>query len=136
MSMADRHLKCMTQFMIESEKLPTEWSKILPDLVRSSGTLLRGCKGMDQNTLQGLKVKRIVGGVSEESVCLRGVVFTKNIVHKKMTDDVRNPRVLLLGCSIEYERNQRFSQLANLAQLEREYFRIAVGRIVHQVCRI
>lgn len=33
-----------------------------------------------------------------------GVVITKNVTHKKMGNNFYNPRILLLSCSLEYQR--------------------------------
>lgn len=38
------------------------------------------------------------------STLIKGVVCTKNIKHKRMTSQYRNPRLLLLGGSLEYQK--------------------------------
>ena len=41
-----------------------------------------------------------------------GVIFTKNIAHKKMKSKVTNPLILLLRGTIEFQRvEQKFSSL-------------------------
>lgn len=38
------------------------------------------------------------------STLIKGVVCTKNIKHKRMTSQYKNPRLLLLGGALEYQR--------------------------------
>jgi 1-phosphatidylinositol-3-phosphate 5-kinase len=47
------------------------------------------------------KVKIIPEGSMEECRYVEGIVFTKNVVHKKMASVIHKPRILLLNCSLE-----------------------------------
>lgn len=38
------------------------------------------------------------------STLIKGVVCTKNIKHKRMTSQYKNPRLLLLGGALEYQK--------------------------------
>lgn len=49
------------------------------------------------------------------STLVRGVVCTKNVKHKRMTSQYRNPKLLLLGGSLEYQRLP--NQLASMDTL-------------------
>jgi 1-phosphatidylinositol-3-phosphate 5-kinase len=43
---------------------------------------------------------------------IHGLVFTKNIAHKKMASQITNPQILLMKGSIEYQRRvNKFSSL-------------------------
>lgn len=43
---------------------------------------------------------------------IHGMVFTKNIAHKKMASQISNPQILLMNGSIEYQRRvNKFSSL-------------------------
>lgn len=43
---------------------------------------------------------------------VHGIVFTKNIAHKKMASQIVNPQILLMRGSIEYQRRvNKFSSL-------------------------
>eukprot|EP00754_Rhynchopus_humris_P034009 Rhum_TRINITY_DN1549_c0_g1::Rhum_TRINITY_DN1549_c0_g1_i1::g.4521::m.4521/K09495/CCT3, TRIC5; T-complex protein 1 subunit gamma len=50
------------------------------------------------------KVEKIPGGSLEESKVLKGVMFNKDITHQKMRRLIKNPRVLLLDCPLEYKK--------------------------------
>jgi chaperonin GroEL (HSP60 family) len=69
-----------------------------------------GCEGVFEK-LKWLKCKRVSGGSVEESCCINGLVFAGNVVHKRMRCTISNPRVMLLGCGIEYERDSRSQNL-------------------------
>jgi len=55
---------------------------------------------------------QIPGGSREETGLVHGVVFKKNVAHKKMVQKITDPKVLLLQGSIEYQRvENKFSYL-------------------------
>jgi chaperonin GroEL (HSP60 family) len=45
-----------------------------------------------------------VDHAQNESRVVRGVAFAKNVAHKRMKRQVAAPRVLLVGCAIEFAR--------------------------------
>ena len=47
---------------------------------------------------------QIPGGKREQTGYVHGVIFKKNIAHKKMSHHLNNPRTLLMNGSIEYQR--------------------------------
>lgn len=60
------------------------------------------------------------------STLVRGVVCTKNVKHKRMTSQYRNPKLLLLGGSLEYQRLP--NQLASMdTLLQQVYFLYSVS---------
>lgn len=54
------------------------------------------------------------------STFIKGVVCTKNIKHKRMTSQYRNPRLLILGGALEYQRVP--NQLASFNTLLQQVF--------------
>lgn len=50
------------------------------------------------------KVEKIPGGALEDSVVLDGVMINKDIVHPKMRRTIKNPRIILLDCPLEYKK--------------------------------
>jgi T-complex protein 1 subunit gamma len=50
------------------------------------------------------KIEKIPGGYLEESRVLNGVMFNKDITHPAMRRNIKNPRVLLLDCPLEYKK--------------------------------
>ncbi|XP_069584910.1 T-complex protein 1 subunit gamma [Ranitomeya imitator] len=80
------------------------------------------------------KVEKIPGGIIEESCVLRGVMVNKDITHPKMKRLIKNPRIVLLDCSLEYKKGEsqteieitREEDFARILQMEEEY--------IQQIC--
>jgi hypothetical protein len=54
----------------------------------------------------------VPGGQKQDTSLIHGLMFTKNIAHKKMKQQIGNPHILLLRGSIEYQRvENKFSSL-------------------------
>lgn len=78
-----------------------------------------------------VKIKTIAGGSHTECKFIDGVMFRKNIAHKKMRSFLRSPRVLLLNCALEYQRAEnRLSSLDALFEQEQAYIKIQVSKIL------
>jgi len=52
----------------------------------------------------------------EDSCVLNGVMFNKDITHPKMRREIKNPRVLLLDCPLEYKKGES----ATVIEMSRE----------------
>eukprot|EP00933_Yihiella_yeosuensis_P038788 TRINITY_DN3273_c0_g2_i1.p1 TRINITY_DN3273_c0_g2~~TRINITY_DN3273_c0_g2_i1.p1 ORF type:complete len:563 (-),score=160.36 TRINITY_DN3273_c0_g2_i1:221-1909(-) len=52
------------------------------------------------------KVEKIQGGELTDCVVLDGVMFNKDITHPRMRREIRNPRVVLLDCPLEYKKGE------------------------------
>merc|ERR1719183_1273088 len=52
------------------------------------------------------KVEKIPGGELEDCTVLNGLMFNKDITHPKMRREIRNPRVVLLDCPLEYKKGE------------------------------
>ena len=52
------------------------------------------------------KVEKIPGGSLADSVVLDGVMFNKDVTHGRMRREIKNPRILLLDCSLEYKKGE------------------------------
>lgn len=80
------------------------------------------------------KVEKIPGGIIEESQVLRGVMVNKDVTHPKMKRMIKNPRIVLLDCSLEYKKGEsqteieitREEDFSRILQLEEEY--------IQQIC--
>lgn len=79
------------------------------------------------------------GGFCFCSALIKGVVCTKNIKHKRMTSQYKNPRILILGGSLEYQRasNQLASFDTLLQQVVFQLTRsLILGRLLTSFCLI
>ncbi|KAJ1467323.1 TCP-1/cpn60 chaperonin family-domain-containing protein [Baffinella frigidus] len=52
------------------------------------------------------KVEKIPGGEVEQCRVLKGVMVNKDITHPKMRRKIKNPRVILLDCTLEYKKGE------------------------------
>ena len=76
------------------------------------------------------KIKKIPGGRRSACNFVYGVVFSKHVTHKKMDLSLRNPRVLLLKCALEFQRKEsQLSSFDTLMLQEQEYLKNLIERI-------
>lgn len=69
----------------------------------------------------------------DETVFVDGVVFRKNVAHKKMmTQSIEeNPRILLLSGGIDFQRmDTKLSSMDTLIEQEDKYMEILVDKIM------
>eukprot|EP00667_Euglena_gracilis_P007181 EG_transcript_7252 len=75
------------------------------------------------------KVEKIPGGEYSDSKVISGVMLNKDVVHPRMKRSIRNPRVILLDCPLEYKKGENSinvelkdaSNFELLLKLEEEY---------------
>ncbi|XP_060676675.1 T-complex protein 1 subunit gamma [Hemiscyllium ocellatum] len=80
------------------------------------------------------KVEKIPGGFIHESSVLRGVMVNKDVTHPRMRRHIKNPRIMLLDCSLEYKKGEsqtdieitREEDFTRILQMEEEY--------IQQIC--
>ncbi|CAM9162419.1 unnamed protein product, partial [Phaeothamnion confervicola] len=78
-----------------------------------------------------VKLKRIPGGSGAECRYVDGVVFRKDVAHKRMARAIDNPRMLLLSGGIDFQRGgSRIACLDTLLEQEERYTQILVDKIV------
>ena len=73
------------------------------------------------------KVKVIPGGSVEDSAYMSGIVFHKNVSHKRMARVIPNAKIMMLSGGIEYTRTEnRIASLDTLLEQEERYMEILV----------
>ncbi|TDH15605.1 hypothetical protein EPR50_G00010570 [Perca flavescens] len=76
----------------------------------------------------------VPGGIIEDSCVLKGVMVNKDVTHPRMKRMIKNPRIILLDCSLEYKKGESQTDIeiskeedfARILQMEEEY--------VQQIC--
>lgn len=53
-----------------------------------------------------VRIEKIPGGNWDDSMVLKGVMVNKDVTHPKMLRYIKNPRVLLLDCALEYKKGE------------------------------
>nr|QBH73665.1 chaperonin [Thermobia domestica] len=86
------------------------------------------------------KVEKVPGGSIEDSCVLSGVMLNKDVTHPKMRRYIKNPRIILLDCPLEYKKGEsqtnveilKEEDFTRLLQLEEEY----VQKVCEDIIRL
>ncbi|KAM8789825.1 1-phosphatidylinositol 3-phosphate 5-kinase isoform 3-T3 [Rhynchonycteris naso] len=129
------HMMALLQQLLHNESLSPSWRDIIVSLVcQVVQTVRPDVKNHDDDMdiRQFVHIKKIPGGKKFDSVVVNGFVCTKNIAHKKMNSCIKNPKILLLKCSIEYlyREETKFTCIDPIVLQEREFLKNYVQRIV------
>lgn len=90
-------------------KFASRWGNLISDIaIKAVKTVAiekpDGRKEIDVKRFA--KVEKIQGGELSDCVVLDGVMFNKDITHPRMRRLIKNPRVLLLDCPLEYKKGE------------------------------
>ena len=103
--------KAMYQLISSSigTKFVSRWSEMMCSLaLKAVRTVSHDAGGgkREVDIKRYAKVEKIPGGEIEESRVLDGVMLNKDITHPKMRRLIKNPRVVLLDCPLEYKKGE------------------------------
>nr|XP_023422804.1 1-phosphatidylinositol 3-phosphate 5-kinase [Cavia porcellus] len=129
------HMMALLQQLLHNDSLSPSWRDIIVSLVcQVVQTVRPDVKNQDDDMdiRQFVHIKKIPGGKKFDSVVVNGFVCTKNVAHKKMNSCIKNPKILLLKCSIEYlyREETKFTCIDPIVLQEREFLKNYVQRIV------
>ncbi|KAL9957912.1 hypothetical protein ACROYT_G034867 [Oculina patagonica] len=127
------HLNTLLEQLLKDAGLSVDWKDtILPLVKRVSEQVTPDVrKDDDMDICEYVKFKKIPGGNKSDCEMISGVVFTKNIANKKMASVLSNPKILVLSCAIDYQRNEnRLASLDPLVLQEFEFLKNFVARVV------
>ncbi|KAM7438945.1 hypothetical protein ABFA07_011646 [Porites harrisoni] len=127
------HLNTLLEQLLKDAALSVDWKDtILPLVKRISAQVTPDVhKDDDMDIREYVKFKKIPGGSKSDCEMISGVVFTKNIANKKMSSVLHHPRILVLSCAIDYQRNEnRLACLDALIRQEYEFLKNFVARVV------
>lgn len=81
-----------------------------------------------------VKIKKISKSSTDEASLINGVIFTKNLAHKKMASQMYNPTILLISFSLEYAKNDgnELLSLDSIIQNESNFTK----SLVDEICRL
>lgn len=108
------------------------WLEIVASLAWQAANFVKPdtSRGGSMDPGDYVKVKCVASGSPSESTLVKGVVCTKNIKHKRMTSQYKNPKLLLLGGALEYQRVQnQLASIDTLLQQEIEHLKMTVAKI-------
>ncbi|GLG99436.1 T-complex protein 1 subunit gamma [Gryllus bimaculatus] len=84
------------------------------------------------------KVEKIPGGTIEDSCVLQGVMINKDVTHPKMRRHIKNPRIILLDCGLEYKKGESQTNVeimnegdfTRILEMEEEYIQKVCADII------
>ncbi|ODM96587.1 1-phosphatidylinositol 3-phosphate 5-kinase [Orchesella cincta] len=119
--------------LLESMNLSSSWIDIILPIVHKVTEIVRPDvkhSDDDMDIRQYIQFKKVPGGAKEDCRIVNGAVCTKNIAHRNMRHKLKDPKILLVGSSIDYQRfENRFLSLEPLVMQEFDYLRNTVARI-------
>ncbi|PSR91085.1 1-phosphatidylinositol-3-phosphate 5-kinase [Actinidia chinensis var. chinensis] len=117
---------------VGKENSTDDWLDVITTLAWQAANFVRPdtSKGGSMDPGDYVKVKSLASGNPSESTLVKGVVCTKNIKHKRMTSQYKNPRLLILGGALEYQRvPNQLSSFNTLLQQEIDHLKMIVSKI-------
>lgn len=89
-------------------KFASKWDNLISDLALKAVKCVynKTDRGFDCDIKKFAKVEKIPGGSLSDCTVLDGVMFNKDIVHPQMRKKIKNPRVMLLDCPLEYKKGE------------------------------
>ena len=130
---AATHLRQCIMRLCRAAQLHDRWIQLIEHFAVTATRRLRTdpASGDAMDIRRYFKVKCISGGSIEQSAFVDGVVFRKNVAHKKMSNRIIQPRILLLSCALEYARDEkRLASMDTLLEQEQESITFQVRKIV------
>ncbi|KAI0652330.1 hypothetical protein C8Q79DRAFT_91782 [Trametes meyenii] len=131
------HLRIMLRQMLTAEDIPDirEWEETLLKLALRIARELTFTanphrQGADMDVRRYVKIKKIPGGAPKDSEYVDGAVITKNVAHKQMSRNLRNPRVMLVTFPLEFHRVEgQYMHFGQIFRQEKEYLGNLASRI-------
>ena len=109
---SNEDLKKIVQSSIGT-KFASKWGDLIVNLaVQAVRTVYRkDGSSVEIDTKRYAKVEKIPGGLLEDCKVLDGVMFNKDVCHPGMRREIRNPRVVLLDCPLEYKKGESMTNM-------------------------
>ncbi|XP_076932212.1 putative 1-phosphatidylinositol-3-phosphate 5-kinase FAB1C [Bidens hawaiensis] len=127
------HFRALVSQLMQSEYVEADdWLDIITSLAWQAASFVKPdtSRGGSMDPGDYVKIKCIASGSPEESMLVKGIVCTKNIKHKRMTSQYKNPRLLILGGALEYQRaHNQLASIETLLQQEIDHLKMIVSRI-------
>eukprot|EP00440_Ansanella_granifera_P010984 gb/GFBE01011914.1/.p1 GENE.gb/GFBE01011914.1/~~gb/GFBE01011914.1/.p1 ORF type:complete len:571 (+),score=182.82 gb/GFBE01011914.1/:1-1713(+) len=90
-------------------KFSSRWGTLISDLAikaTKSVCIVQSDGRKEIDIKRFAKVEKIQGGELTDCQVLDGVMFNKDITHPRMRREIKNPRVVLLDCPLEYKKGE------------------------------
>ncbi|KAJ4792906.1 1-phosphatidylinositol 3-phosphate 5-kinase [Rhynchospora pubera] len=117
---------------IEKESFRDDWLEIVAYLAWQAANFVKPDtqRGGSMDPASYVKVKCVASGTPSDSTFVKGVVCSKNVKHKRMVSQHRNPRLFLLGGALEYQKTpNKLASLDTVLEQEKEHLKRIVAAI-------
>ncbi|KAL0871650.1 hypothetical protein ABMA27_004176 [Loxostege sticticalis] len=130
-SSGDEHLRLLMRQCLARAALPASWLPVLYPLCQQAcDTVMPDLFSNDIDVRNYIQVKKVPGDTIQDSCVVHGVVLTKNVAHRGMPQEIENPTILLLDCSIAYQRVEgKLTSLEPVLLQEQQYLVRCAARI-------
>mmetsp|Transcript_5126 Transcript_5126/g.3569 ORF Transcript_5126/g.3569 Transcript_5126/m.3569 type:complete len:295 (-) Transcript_5126:713-1597(-) len=94
-------------------KFASKWGNLIVDLAVQAVRCVYRKDGdnVEIDTKRYAKVEKIPGGSLEDCTVLSGVMFNKDVTHPGMRRVIKDPRVVLLDCPLEYKKGESMTNM-------------------------
>jgi len=136
--LADAHLKYVLIRLCQEQGVDqARWLDLILKLTRTAVQKVRASarRGDNMDLRNYVKIKTISGGHITDSRFINGVLFRKNVTNRKMRKKIRDARILLLSCPIQFkgehetQSGNRMSSLMTLIDQEKAHLANVVKKI-------
>jgi T-complex protein 1 subunit gamma len=116
-------------------KFSSKWGNLIVDLAVKAVKIVRRQEGntIEIDTKRYAKIEKIPGGLLEDCCIMNGVMFNKDVTHPGMRRIIKNPRVVLLDCTLEYKKGE---SMTNMEFTKEEDFKRALEMEEEEVKRM
>ncbi|XP_033208545.1 putative 1-phosphatidylinositol 3-phosphate 5-kinase [Belonocnema kinseyi] len=133
MSQYKQHEDSLLKQLLNKEGLSQNWSDTILKIAHQVVDYVRPDLNHDADDLdirQYVQIKKSPGGSRNECEIVSGVVCSKNVAHRGMNAMIANPKILLLGCGLMYQRVEgKLLSLEPVMLQENDYLGHTVARI-------
>ncbi|KAJ6796915.1 putative 1-phosphatidylinositol-3-phosphate 5-kinase FAB1C isoform X1 [Iris pallida] len=108
------------------------WLDIVTSLAWQAATYVKldTSRGGSMDPGNYVKVKCVSSGKPSDSTFVKGVVCTKNVRHKRMISQHKNPRLFLLGGALEYQKvANKLASINTVIEQESDHLKVSVSKI-------
>jgi len=94
-------------------KFASKWGDLIVNLaVKAVRTVYRkDGDSVEIDVKRYAKIEKIPGGLLEDCEVLDGVMFNKDVCHPGMRREIKNPRIVLLDCPLEYKKGESMTNM-------------------------
>eukprot|EP01056_Protomagalhaensia_sp_Gyna25_P001085 Protomagalhaensia_sp_Gyna_25__1084@NODE_1527_length_1761_cov_57_218931_g1239_i0_p1_GENE_NODE_1527_length_1761_cov_57_218931_g1239_i0NODE_1527_length_1761_cov_57_218931_g1239_i0_p1_ORF_typecomplete_len559_score135_27Cpn60_TCP1/PF00118_24/1_4e174_NODE_1527_length_1761_cov_57_218931_g1239_i01751677 len=120
-----------------STKFSASWGKVITRLALAAAqtvatTLPNGRREVDIKRYA--RIEKIPGGTADDCCVVKGIAFEKDVTHAKMRRMIKNPRVVLLDCPLEYKKGESMTNVEITKEDEFEKLLMQEEEEVRKMC--